>query len=146
LEFLVGDDTPGLQDITLKLFNEIAAGKYEIFISDLVITEINRTKDKNKRDMLLDALNQHHPILLPANDEVALFAEKLITNDVVPLKYRDDAVHISYAVVDELDVLVSWNLTHIVKLKTKVKVNALAGLDGYKGILISTPEEVIGYA
>ncbi|MDH5684178.1 MAG: PIN domain nuclease, partial [candidate division WOR-3 bacterium] len=51
--FLLADDTPELQDITLKLFNEIAAGKYEIFISDLVITEINRTKDKNKRDMLL---------------------------------------------------------------------------------------------
>lgn len=143
--FLLADDAPDLRDITLRFFNEITAGKYEIFISDLVITEINRTKDESKRDKLLETLNQHSPILLSPNDEVAHFAEKLINNEVVPLKYRDDSVHISYAVVNELDVLVSWNLTHIVKFKTKVKVNALAALDGYKGILISTPEEVIGY-
>ena len=144
--FLLADDTPDLQDFTLKFFKEIKAGEYDIYISDLVITEINRTKDEIKRDRLLDVLNQYHPIILPFNDEAVLFTENLMKNEVVPLKYRDDAVHISYAVVNELDVLVSWNLTHIVKLKTKVKVNALAALDGYKGILISTPEEVIGYA
>jgi len=36
-------------------------------------------------------------------------------------------------------------MRHIVKLKTKVMVNALAEMEGFKRIVICTPEEVIGY-
>ncbi|MEO0166885.1 MAG: hypothetical protein ABIL39_12185 [candidate division WOR-3 bacterium] len=92
--FLLADDTPEFRDVTKKFFDEITTKKYGIFISDIVITEINRTKDKSKRESLLAKLNLYQAI---------------------------------------------------VKLKTKVKVNALATLEGYKGIIISIPEEVIGY-
>uniref|UniRef100_A0A7C4XW29 PIN domain-containing protein n=1 Tax=candidate division WOR-3 bacterium TaxID=2052148 RepID=A0A7C4XW29_UNCW3 len=143
--FLFANDAPELRDVTQNFFDEITAKGYHIFISDIVITEIEKTKDRNKRKNLITQLDHYRPILLPSHAEVALFAEKLIANNVVPIRFRDDALHIGYAVVNELDVLVSWNLTHIVKLKTKVKVNALATLEGYKGIIISTPEEVIGY-
>jgi len=42
-----------------------------------------------------------------------------------------------------MDVLVSWNMEHIVKLKTVVEVNKLNKKLGYKIILIYTPEEVV---
>jgi len=38
---------------------------------------------------------------------------------------------------------VSWNLTHIVKLRTKLEVNGINKTQGYKEIEICTPEEVI---
>lgn len=144
--FLFAEDTPDLKKVTSDFFTEVKAGKYEIYISELVTTEIYRTRDERKRNNLLIAVNRYNPIILPPSDEVASFAEKLILNNVIPVNYRDDAVHIGYAVINEIDVLVSWNLSHIVKLKTKISVGALAELEGYKKILIATPGEVIGYA
>lgn len=141
----MADDVPDLRDITSNFYKEVVSKNHDIFLSDLVITEIDRTRDENKRRELHANINHFRPFLLSSNQEVAFFADLLVKRGVIPIKYRDDALHIGYAVVNELDILVSWNLTHIVKLKTKVRVNALAALEGYKGILISTPEEVIGY-
>jgi hypothetical protein len=41
-----------------------------------------------------------------------------------------------------MEVLVSWNMEHIVKLKTIVGVNKINKQEGYSLILINTPEEV----
>ena len=43
----------------------------------------------------------------------------------------------------ELGVLVSWNFEHLVKLKTRVGVNGLNRLLGYREIEIVSPEEVV---
>lgn len=61
------------------------------------------------------------------------------------MKYRDDAVHIAIAVVNNLDAIVSWNLTHMVKLKTRLEVNGINKIEGYKEIEICTPREVMDY-
>jgi len=58
-------------------------------------------------------------------------------------KYRDDALHIAVAVVNDLDVVVSWNFKHIVKLKTRMEANGINKMLGYKEIEICSPEEVI---
>ena len=42
----------------------------------------------------------------------------------------------------ERDLLVSWNFEHLVKLKTRVGVNAVNRLVGYREIEIVSPEEV----
>ncbi|MFQ3675573.1 MAG: hypothetical protein SNJ64_03415, partial [Endomicrobiia bacterium] len=50
---------------------------------------------------------------------------KYILENIIPSKYRNDALHIAIAVVNDSDVVVSWNLEHIVKLKTKSRQKAL---------------------
>lgn len=52
-------------------------------------------------------------------------------------------MRLAVAYFHEMDVLVSWNLRHVVKLNTRIKANAIARLEGYKSIEICTPEEVI---
>jgi hypothetical protein len=42
-----------------------------------------------------------------------------------------------------MDALVSWNMSHIVKLKTKIMVNEINKKSGYPEIYICTPEEVL---
>ncbi len=42
-----------------------------------------------------------------------------------------------------MDLLLSWNFKHIVKMKTRRMVSATTRLAGYKEIEIWTPEEVI---
>ena len=64
---------------------------------------------------------------------------------IIPTKYLRDAQHVAIAVVRETDVVVSWNLEHIVKVKTRREVNAINQLRGYHAIELATPEEVLGY-
>jgi len=52
------------------------------------------------------------------------------------VKHIEDAVHIAVTTVNSLDILVSWNFEHIVKLKTKREVNAINVLLGYNQIEI----------
>lgn len=44
-----------------------------------------------------------------------------------------------------MDALVSWNLAHIVRLKTIKGVNEINKLEGYPIIAIVTPEMVVGW-
>ncbi|MEK7368156.1 MAG: PIN domain nuclease, partial [Planctomycetota bacterium] len=51
----------------------------------------------------------------------------------------EDAVHITVASLNSLDVLISWNFEHIVKLKTKREVNVVNVLLGYDQLEIVEP-------
>ena len=77
------------------------------------------------------------------DEEIRELADRYIFERIIPEKYRNDALHIATAVVNDLDVVVSWNLEHIVKLKTKLGVEGINRLLGYKVIEIVTPEEVV---
>jgi hypothetical protein len=52
-------------------------------------------------------------------------------------------LHIALATINNVDALVSWNFTHIVKLKTKRLTKAVNIAQGYKEIEIITPWEII---
>ena len=60
-------------------------------------------------------------------------------------KYLADALHVSYSVVADLDILVSWNFKHLVRLNRRRIINAFCISAGYKPIEICTPEEVFEY-
>jgi len=59
-----------------------------------------------------------------------------------PARYRPDAEHIAVASVLGFDVLVSWNLAHTVRLKTKRMVRAINEGLGYPVPEIVRPNEV----
>ena len=141
--FVLADDEPGRQRCTKDFFDEAKNGQCEAFISDLVIEEIGRTKDP-KRSKLLALLSEIKPVRLETGSAVDELVERYMDGALVPVRFRDDAVHIAVAVVNDLDVVVSWNLEHMVKLRTRTTVNAINRLNGYKEIEICTPEEVVG--
>ena len=62
-----------------------------------------------------------------------------ILRGTIPIKHIEDAIHIAIATVNSIDVLVSWNFKHIVKLKTKREINAANTLLGYNIIEIVEP-------
>jgi len=55
----------------------------------------------------------------------------------------DDALYIAVASVAKVDLLASWNLEHIVKAKTKIKVAEINSKKGYHTPVIVRPEEVV---
>lgn len=77
--------------------------------------------------------------------EIENLASLYIKNKIIPQRYEEDAIHIAVAVINDLDVIVSWNFKHIVKVKTKLSVNGINRMEGYKEIEIYSPMEVIDY-
>lgn len=62
---------------------------------------------------------------------------------MIPAKYRADAEHIAVASVEGFDALASWNLRHIVKLKTKSLVKLINREMGCSVPEIIRPDEVL---
>lgn len=61
---------------------------------------------------------------------------------LIPKRYFNDVLHIAIATVHQMDVIVSWNLTHIVKLRTMLAVEEVNKRFKYHTPHICTPEEV----
>jgi hypothetical protein len=70
-------------------------------------------------------------------------AKRYVKQGIIPAKYENDALHIAIASVNDLDVVVSWNFKHIVKVKTKKEVTGVNALMGYKDREIYSPLEVV---
>ena len=140
--FAFSDDVPKEKDVTLRLLDEVRKGKYEVYISEVVIREINRAS-KEKAKKLIELINEIVSEELPIDDEVLELARRYITEGIIPEKYENDAVHIAVASVNNLDAIISWNFEHIVKLKTKKEVTGVNAISGYKDIEIYSPWEVI---
>ena len=137
----ISDDDRG---ITLKLIEEINKGRYEGFISDVVIRELGSTRDSAKRDKLLKLVSDMElNDVLFVDEETDRLADKYIEEGIIPAVYRDDALHIALTSVKGLDILVSWNFKHLVKHKTRIETAGVNMLLGYKAIDICTPWEVI---
>ena len=141
--FIFADDAPDKRDATKRFFKEIKEGRYEIYISNLVYDEIADTRGP-KREQLEQLIREYSPTQVASNEKVQELVGAYLESGVVPKGSEEDAFHIAYAVSHNLDVVVSWNLKHIVRLKTRMLVNGINKLLGYKEIEIVTPEEVIG--
>ena len=73
------------------------------------------------------------------SEEIKILSEEYILRRIIPVKHIENAVHIAVVTVNSIDILVSWNFEHIVKLKTKREVNAMNVLLGYNPIEIVEP-------
>jgi len=142
--FVYADDAPEKRDATKAFFTEVRQGKHDIFISGLVIVEIEDAPAQ-RRENLEALIRELAPVQLRRNEAVENLTNAYMEAKVGPEKAKPDMIHIAHAVAHNLDVVVSWNLKHIVRLKTKLLVNGINKSLGYKEIEIVTPEEVLGY-
>ncbi|MBI1936091.1 PIN domain nuclease [Candidatus Woesearchaeota archaeon] len=138
--FVFADDTPEKREIT-KIFFESKSFEFELFVSDVVYDELSKTKEP-KRSALLGLLSKYPLTTLVADEETIGLAKEYIKEGLVPEKYLNDAVHIAIAVVNKLDAVASWNMEHIVKMKTIIGINQINSKKGYKQIMIITPEGI----
>lgn len=141
--FLLVDDAPDKRAATEQFFDLVTPRQWEISISALVADEIAATPDPDRRSELQQLLIQRTPLVLPLSPPVFELAEKYIPQGTLSRKHLADALHVASAVVADRDVVVSWNLRHLVKVKTRREVNAANLLNGYRTIEIATPEEMI---
>lgn len=140
--FFFADDAPEKKEITLRFFDKIKQGEYEIYVSDVVIEEIGRADD-SKKQLLLGVIAEYSPNRLIINEEVSGLAQKYILEGVLPIAKIEDAMHASVATVFELDALISWNLKHLSNFKKMELINGINMKEGYsKRLELITPMEV----
>lgn len=140
--FVFAEGDAERKDITKKFFNDLPSIAEGIYISDEVIREISRAPEPRK-SQLEDLVRKTNPLLLDIDLETEELAERYIKEGIIPEKYRSDALHIAVSVINRIDVIVSWNFEHIVKLKTRIMVSGVNKLFGYHEIEICSPEEVV---
>ena len=128
---------------TELLLNEAKSGKHELYVSDLVIKEINADRNPSHRSMLLDAVAVAGPVVLAERDEVLTLANTYVSSGIVPTRYIADGLHIAYAVSNALDAVISWNMRHIVKVRTRREIRVYNEANGLNVPDLGTPSEVI---
>ena len=126
----------------MKLFKEIAAGKYEAFTSTYVTDELENAPE-TKRDKMMRLITEYDITVLAPNDEAVRVANIYVSEGVLPIKHRTDALHIAIETVNDLDMIISMNFEHIVKRKTKIATGSINVLNGYRAVEIYNPMEVI---
>jgi len=140
--FKFADDSPDKKQDTIKLFDEISHGKYIPYTSDYVLQELLKAEE-SKRTLMVNLIEQYKVRLLETDKNAESLADKYVSENIIPIKYRTDGIHIAMATVNDLYIIVSYNFQHIVKLKTIIGTESINLREGYKRIGIFSPTEVI---
>ena len=136
-------DVPIKMKITNEFWNMIMINKkYSVYISEVVLEEIDNCKD-NKKKLLLGELSKLGYILIERNEKALKLQNKYLENNVLKIKSKDDLLHIALAIVSDIDYIVSWNFKHFVNIKTITKVNEVNINNGYGYVNILSPESMI---
>ena len=132
--------TAARQAITQEWWNE-ARGRYEIYISVLVVEEAN-AGDPVAAQRRSDAL-AGLPIL-SMNEAAESLAQQLLDGGLIPKTSAEDALHIALATVHGMEYLLTWNFRHINNAEAKARVGAAIEACGYVCPIICSPEELGG--
>jgi hypothetical protein len=113
---------------------------FELFASQLVLREAQAGNE----DMVQRRLRALEEVeLLEATEEALALAEDLLSKGPLPRKAAEDAIHISVAVVNGMDYLITWNCKHIANARMRDKIEQVCWANGYKPVIICTPEELL---
>jgi predicted nucleic acid-binding protein len=140
--FLFADDAPEKQEVTRQFFQWLKISPDELYISELVLAELGRA-EAGLRSKLLEAVAQLRVEILPVSPEAEGLADRYMSDRVIPVRYRDDAIHVAIAVLNRLDVVVTWNMKHLANVRRIEGITRTNQAMSLPPIRIHTPEEVI---
>lgn len=140
--FLFADDAPEKKTVTEQFYKWVKISPDSFYISGLVLGEINRAQPE-LRSKLLEAVGRLGAEILEITDETEGLARRYVADGAIPPRYGDDALHVAIAVINQLDVVVTWNMRHLANMRRIESINRTNLAMGFRPIHIYTPEEVI---
>jgi len=140
--FLFADDAPDKKAITEEFYKWIRISTDTLYVSELVLAEINRAQPA-LRTRLLDAVERLQAINLAVTPEAEGLAQRYVQAEAIPARFRDDALHVAIAVLNGLDVVVTWNMKHLANVRRIASINRTNLTMALSPIRIHTPEAVI---
>lgn len=125
------------QRVTQEWWENIRPG-FDNYVSVLVMNEITRgdTVEAQKRLAVIKEI----PVL-EINEEALVLTEALVKARAIPEKFKEDALHISIAAANGIDLLVTWNFAHINNAMTRYKIMSTLESLGYQCPVLCSPEE-----
>ena len=147
VSFVYADDAPEKQSITVEFFEKYLSA-YDVYISEVVLAEIQNTSNLKLRQKLKGIISDYHLKILDIDPEsrknIFTLARSYLKARVIPEKKYDDAVHVALCTHYEFDILLSWNFRHLANIDKQIKINNLNKKYGYpKSLLLLNPMEVI---
>lgn len=138
--FVFAEDDKEKQEITKALFQKVSRRGYELYISGVVIRELEKAPPSKRRELLgiVEGIET-----LEITEEVEALAQAYLKAGAVPEKSSEDARHVAIATIHNLDAVVSWNFKHLVNLRRVKLINLVNEEMGYKHIEIISPQEVV---
>jgi predicted nucleic acid-binding protein len=127
---------------TVILFEDCAAGKFKPFTSTYTTNELEAAPPI-KRDKMFSLIKRYGVEVLEATETSDALALRYIAEGALPKGSLMDASHIAIASINELDIIVSLNFSHIVRSKTIEMTAAINVLVGLGKIKIESPMGVI---
>ena len=142
ISYLDQQDAPTEMNQTHQVWEKIKSGKYDVYISDVVLRELNDCNEE-KRNKLLEYLKEIEFQTIEITDKTMKLAEKFIDFGVLKKKSFDDCQHIAAAIVSDCDIIISWNFKHIVNVKAIRGVKVITTMEGFKDLLIYQPTALL---
>ncbi len=146
VNFLFADDAPEFQKITIEFFDKfVKTGIYDVCISDVVVDEITATKNETKRNELMAVIDTYSLDILNVSEsqEIKELSNIYLRNKIFSEKSAFDAIHVAVCVINEIDILLSWNFKHLANIERERRITALNVLHNYyTNLRITTPMEV----
>ena len=126
-----------------KVFDLIKVEEYELYTSPLTFREIAKETDSVKREKMTLLAVEYGILILDESSEVNRVAGLYVQEGAISPAWETDAVHIAMTTVNDLDFIVSLNFTHIARPWTIEHARRVNKREGYQGIGIYTPMEVL---
>lgn len=145
LNFLFADDVPEFKKITEEFFeNYVRKGKYTVYISDVVIREIEKTKDESKKIKLLEVVRKYSLQILKLDRDSDTLAHAYVREKIIPIRKIEDAQHIAISTCNQIDILISWNFKHLANIQKQIAVKVVNEKEDYfYPLVLTNPMEVI---
>lgn len=125
------------------LVQDFRAGRFQPVLSEVTAAEVAGAPEPVR------ALHAELLVLpadvLPVTAEALALLAAYEAKGILGQRFRNDMLHIALASIADVDVLVSWNFRHIVRLD-RIRLFGAVNLElGYKPLPIYSPREVATY-
>jgi predicted nucleic acid-binding protein len=125
-----------------KLIKEIISGEKLGVVSEVTLRELSKAP-MQVRNYFISFKDILETVII--TEEADILSEEYLKAGVVSRTFKDDTLHIAAAVINKVDILVSWNFKHIVNYNKITMFNSVNILNGYQQLQIFSPKEVLNY-
>ncbi len=133
---------PAFAEWSNALMEDFRADRSVLVVSEVTMGEVAMAPEPIC-DLFLGLLEVAEE--LPVTSEALELLRAYEAQGILSPRFRNDMLHIAIATVAEVDVVVSWNFKHIVRLD---KIRLFNGVNlqlGYKPLTVYSPREVASH-
>lgn len=132
---------PKARSVSYRFFQAIL-DRHEIWISPLVLAEVDATPEPAERRVIRRRIRRAHPELVSGRGRAESIANELREEWAFSTSVLADLTHVGYSILAGADALVTWDKKGLARAKTRRAVQEYCSRRGKKAPLIGEPEDV----